>query len=335
MQVLIYEPSYARIAERLTTAFPSVEVLVMQRDGSVWLRGKEVAPDAVSISAAWANTDLYAGGPVRDFMILLLRSPTLRWVQSSAAGFDHPVFSMLVDKGVMLSNSHASAPGIAEFVLAAVLDCYQPQAARRELQSQHKWQRTAFREISGGTWLIVGMGHIGSEVAIRARAFGAHVLGVRRSPTGNEPADEMLRPNQLRDAAARADVLVVAAASNQDSLHLIDAAVLARMKPGSVLVNIARGALVDEAALLASLERGIPEHTVLDVFATEPLPSESPLWTHPRVRLSAHCAAASDGLLRRNDQLFLDNLARLVRHEQPTHVVDPEVVRGSVQGNAG
>lgn len=333
MQVLILEPAYERIRARLHARVPEVEALVMRPDGSLWLGGQPVASEGAAPVVAWPNTDVYAGGPVREFMITCLKSPALRWVQSSAAGFDHPVFSLLVDKGVTLSTSHAAAIAIAEFVMASVLDCYHPQISRRELQREHRWQRTTFREIHGTTWLVVGMGHIGCEVAGRARAFGARVLGVRRTPRGDEPADRLLVPSEIPGHVGEADVVVVAASANQDSVHLVDAAFLARMRPGSVLVNIARGALIDEVALIESLGRGVPAHAVLDVFATEPLPESSPLWAHPRVRLTAHNAAASDGLARRNDELFLDNLARFARGEEPTNVVDPAVVRASVQGN--
>jgi len=332
-QVLIYEASYARIAARLKANLPDLDVVLMQADGTLRLRGEVVQESDLALTAAWANNDLFVGGPTRDFMIAVLRSPTVRWVQSGAAGFDHPVFGMLVDKGVTLSNSHATAPGIAEFVVASVLSHYHPQAQQRALQNEHTWQRTLFREISGGTWLVIGIGHIGCEVATRARAFGARVIGVRRSPTGAEPVDVMLPPSEMKSAASEADVVVVCAASNAESVHLIDADFLSRMKPDSVLVNVARGSLVDEAALLASLDRGVPQHAALDVFAVEPLPADSPLWTHPRVAITAHCAAGSDGLVRRGDQLFIDNVVRHARGEQPSNVVDAEDVLRSVQGN--
>jgi phosphoglycerate dehydrogenase-like enzyme len=333
MRVLIFEPAYDRIRARLHAAVPGLDVLVMRPDGSLWLGGEPVGTAEAEPVVAWPNTDVYAGGPVREFMIACLKSSALRWVQSSAAGFDHPVFSMLVDKGVKLSNSHGAAVAIAEFVLASVLDCYHPQRLRRELQAGHRWERTTYREVSGTTWLVIGMGHIGCEVARRARAFGARVVGVRRTPHGDEPADQMLSPREIPAHVGQADVVVVAASANQDSVHLVDSDFLSRMRPGSVLVNIARGALVDEDALLASLARGVPEHAVLDVFATEPLPGSSPLWDSPRVRVTAHNAAASDGLARRNDELFVGNLARFVRGEGPSNLVDPALVRASVQGN--
>jgi phosphoglycerate dehydrogenase-like enzyme len=333
MQVLLYERSFARIREVLAQQMAEIEPLLMHDDGTLSLHGQPVAPEAAAPLAAWANSDLYSGGPVREFMIACLKSTSLRWIQSSAAGFDHPVFSMLVDKGIALSTSNASAVAIAEFVLAGVLEEYQPQRARRELQAQRRWERTGFREISGSTWLVVGVGSIGAEVARRARAFGAQVIGVRRSPQGDEPVDRMIGPASIAEVLPQCDVVVLCAPANRDSLRLVDTAFLSRMHPRSLLVNIARGALIDEAALLASLDRGVPACAILDVFETEPLPAGSPLWTHPRVRVSAHAAANGSGFIARGDAVFLSNLQRFARGERPLYVADPAVVKQSVPGN--
>jgi phosphoglycerate dehydrogenase-like enzyme len=338
MQVLMYDRSFARVRASLERHLPDVEPLLMSKDGSLALVGTAsmashpIAPADAAPVAAWANSDLYDGGPARDFMVLCLKSRSLRWLQSGAAGFDHPVFSSLVDNGVALSTSNASAIAIAEYVLAAVLGEYQPQQQRRELQRDRRWQRVRFREVAGTTWLVIGVGNIGSEVATRARAFGATVIGVRRTPRGDEPVDRMIAPAAVPDALPACDVVVLCAPANPESAHLVDAAFLSRLKTGSLLVNISRGALIDEAALLASLERGVPECAVLDVFETEPLPESSPLWSHPRVRVSAHDAAGSDGYVGRSDALFLSNLQRFAAGEAPLHLADPAVVKRSVLG---
>jgi phosphoglycerate dehydrogenase-like enzyme len=268
-------------------------------------------------------------GPVRDFMVFCLKSATLRFLQSSAAGFEHPVFSLLVDKGIVLANSNASAISIAEFALARVLDELQPNVQRSALQAEKRWERTPFREIAGQTWLVVGLGNIGGEVVKRARAFGAYVIGARRTVRGDDGCDRVIAIDALDEVLPSCDVVVLAAPSNPQSRHVIDAPRLARMKPTSVLVNIARGALIDEPALIASLERGVPGCAILDVFDTEPLPNESPLWQHPRVRVTAHNAANSDGFIARNDALFLRNLARFAAGEVPELLVDAATVKAS------
>jgi phosphoglycerate dehydrogenase-like enzyme len=327
MQILMLERSYERIGAQLREHAPALEPLLMAQDGSLRLHGQPIEPRAARPAMAWANSDLYAGGPVREFMVLCLKSESLRFVQSSAAGFDHPVFGMLVDKGVLLANSDASAVAIAEFVVSSVLDHFQPNARRRAAQAERRWERTPFREVFGTTWLVVGTGSIGRQVAVRARAFGARVLGVRRTPRGDEPVDRMLRPDAVASVLPEVDVVALCAPANADTRHMVDAAFLSRMRARSVLLNIGRGSLVDEGALLASLERGVPEVAILDVFETEPLPSESPLWTHPRVRVSAHNAAFGDGFQARNDALFLRNAARFSAGEPPEHLVDAATVK--------
>jgi phosphoglycerate dehydrogenase-like enzyme len=328
MQVLIYEPAYARI-QRDFERIAGVEPLLMANDGTLSLHGKPVAHDDAAPVVAWANTDLYVSSTVRDFMVLCLKSPTLRFLQSSAAGFEHPVFSLLVDKGIVLANSNASAISIAELVFARVLDELQPNALRRALQAEKRWERTPFREIAGQTWLVIGLGNIGCEIVKRARAFDAHVIGARRTVRGDELCDRTIALDALDEVLPSCDVVVLAAPSNPESRHLIDASRLRRMKPSSLLVNIARGALIDERALLESLERGVPACAILDVFETEPLPAESPLWAHPRVRVSAHNAANSDGFIARNDTLFVRNLARFAAGQTPELVVEAATVKAS------
>jgi phosphoglycerate dehydrogenase-like enzyme len=328
MQVLMLERSYQRVGSKLREVAPELEPLLMAADGSLHLQGQPIDARAARPEMAWANSDLYAGGPVRDFMVLCLKSESLRFVQSSAAGFDHPVFAMLVDKGVQLANSDASAVAIAEFVVSSVLDFFQPNPRRRALQAERRWERTPFREVFGTRWLVIGTGSIGREVAVRARAFGAHVIGVRRHPRGDEPVDRMLTPSELPAVLPEIDVVALCAPANADTRHMVDAAFLARMRERSVLVNIGRGSLVDEAALLSSLDRGVPEVAILDVFETEPLPQDSGLWSHPRVRVSAHDAAFGDGFLARNDALFLSNAARFAAGQTPLRLVDPATVKG-------
>ncbi|MBM4363428.1 MAG: hypothetical protein FJ104_12160, partial [Deltaproteobacteria bacterium] len=133
MQVLLYQPAYERVAGSLATGVPAAEPLVMASDGSLTLRGAPIAHEDAAPEVAWANRDVYDGGPVREFMVHCLKSQTLRFVQSSAAGFEHPVFSALVDKGIRLANSDASSISIAEFVLASVLAELHPGAERRAL----------------------------------------------------------------------------------------------------------------------------------------------------------------------------------------------------------
>lgn len=308
-RVLIYQPSVDRLGEALT-ARPGVEILLMRPDGGLTLGGAEVSVDAARPEVGWLNGDLFGDAPIREYMTALLKSPDLKWVQSGAAGFDHPVFAQIVAKGARLTTNHAQAVGMAEYVLAGVLDHFQRGPGRRAAQARREWARLPFREVAGSHWLVVGFGAIGQAVAVRARAFGAQVTGVRRSAGSHPDADAMASPDQLPGLLPQADVVVLSLPLSPRTAGMVDAGFLAAMKPGSVLVNVGRGGLVDEAALLAALDAGRPEHAVLDVFHEEPLPQASPFWTHPRVFLTGHASALGSGLAARGDALFLENLRR-------------------------
>ena len=328
-RILFYEPAYKRVESRIAE-HAGIVALLMDRRGTIRESGREIAAMDARPDVGWATSDLF-GGPIREYMVALLKAPSLRWLQSGAAGFDNPVFAQIVAKGARLTTNHSQSVGMAEYVLATVLDHFQRGPERRKAQLAHEWARLPYREVMGSRWLIIGFGAIGQEVAKRARAFGAHITGVRRSNTHHELADAMLTPTDIWPALASADVVVLSLPLMAETEALVDGKFLAAMKSTSVLVNVGRGGLVDEASLLASLERGVPEHAILDVFQTEPLPSESPFWNHPRVTLTGHASAIGSGLLARTDALFVENLGRYVRGESLLNEADPEDVRRGTQ----
>jgi phosphoglycerate dehydrogenase-like enzyme len=228
---------------------------------------------------------------------------------------------------VRFSTAHVTAIPIAEYVLGAVLRHRQQPERWADAQARREWRHREFPEVHGTTWLVVGVGAIGAEVAVRARAFGARVVGVRRTPRGDEPVDALLSPGELLGAVPAADVVVLCAPGTDATRHLVDAAFLAAMRQGSLLVNVARGSLVDEAALLAALDAGRPAHAVLDVVEVEPLPADSPLWDHPGVTLTPHSSGGGLGRYARSAELFAANLARYVAGEPVAHEVErPEGV---------
>lgn len=326
MRLLIHDTSFRRL-EPAIAAIPGIEALRMHEDGSILLDGRTLSPDDAHPEAAWANADIFFGEAARTFMVALLKSPTLAWVQSGAAGFDHPIFGQLVDKGARLTTSHGQAVGMAEYVLATVLDVFQKGAERRAAQRDRSWHRVAFREVTGSRWLIVGFGAIGQGVAARAKAFGAHVTGVRRDQAPHPAADRIATLEDLPTLLPQADVVVLCAPLTAQTRHVADAGFFAAMKDDAVLVNVGRGALVDEHALLDALDAGRPAHAILDVFETEPLPATSRFWDHPRVSLTAHCSGVTDGQHVRNDQLFVENLRRYVAGEPLLHEAKAEDVR--------
>jgi len=319
MNLLIYTPAYERIRARMPGG---VTPLLLHPDESLTLNGKSVAAEDARFDIAWASTDLYVKGPGRAAFGLLTAAKGLKWFQSGAAGFDHPIFARVAATGTIMTRSDAQGIAIAEFVLARTLEAFQDAAGRAAKQKAHEWGRHEFRDVWGTTWLVIGYGAIGREIGVRARAFGAGVIGVRRTPSANDPADEMITPDQVLAAVPRADVIVLAAPHSDDTDRLVNAQFIAAMKDRAVLVNIARGRLVDEAALLAGLDRGKPSMAILDVFEKEPLPTASRFWDHPRVMLSAHCAADSPMNIARGDEVFLGNLTRYLKGEPLRLVVD-------------
>jgi phosphoglycerate dehydrogenase-like enzyme len=325
-RLLIYAASLAAVAEGVARFGNDLEVLVVDENGTITMDGRAVAPDDARPEIAWVDHRVFFSPAVRSFFTTLLKSPALTWVQSAAAGFDSPAFRQIVAKGVRLSNSHGQAIGIADYVLWGVLDHFQNGAGWRADQAAKTWRPRRFREVDGSAWLIVGFGAIGQAVATRARAFGASITGVRRDPAPHPLADRIAAMAELPSLLPEADVVVLCTPLNPATRGLADAAFFGAMKAGSVLVNVGRGALVDETALLAALDAGVPAHAVLDVFHTEPLPPESPFWTHPRASLTPHSSGVTDGQDTRNAALFLDNLGRFVAGEPLLNLVSPEDV---------
>jgi len=291
---------------------PGTGWLTMEADGTILdAAGVAVPWPEARPDVAWGTSDLFReGAPVAAFFRFLVECPSLRWFQSPAAGYDSEPFRLMARHGVRVCNAHVNSLPIAEFVLRAVLDEFQGAEQWRRQQGEFTWRIHDWREVSGTTWLVVGLGHIGGAVAERARALGAHVIGCRRSPAQDDPADRTVTPDQLPDVVGEADVIVLAAPASPATDHLVDAAFLAAMKPHSMLVNVGRGSLVDEEALLRALDAGTPVAAALDVFTTEPLPPDHPFWTHPRIRVTPHNAAGGFGRFGRQADLFDANLDR-------------------------
>ena len=325
MRLLIHEASYRRLKDAID-ALPGVEPVLMGGDASLSLRDRPISLEDAAVEAAWTNNDVWFGKNGRDFAVAILKSPTIRWMQSGAAGFDNPMFGQVVQRGVRLTTSHGQAVGMADYVLWGVLDHVQRGPERRAAQAGHEWTRMTFRDLEHSHWIVIGFGAIGEGVGRRARGFGARVTGVRRNQAPHPSADAIASQAELPRLLPEADVVVLACPLTPETQGLVDGAFVAAMKPRSVLVNVGRGGLVDEQALLAGLDRGVPEHAILDVFQTEPLPADSRFWDHPRVTLTAHASGASEGQPRRNDELFLENLRRYLAGEPLLHEADPRDV---------
>ena len=325
-RLLIYEPSFQTVRDAVMAYGDVIETILIDSAGNLALAGRAVSVAEACPHLAWASGDLFESAAARDFLQAVLKSPCLDWVQSGAAGFDHPIFGQIVGKGARLTTSHGQSVGMADYVMAGVLDHFQNGPARRAAQSKRDWRRIPFREIDGSVWLLVGFGAIGQDIARRASSFGARIIGVRRNPAAHPLADAIVSLDAMHAQLPDADVVVLCMPANNATRRLADGQFFEAMKLGSVLVNVGRGSLVDEPALLRALDRGAPAHAVLDVFMTEPLPEDSLFWDHPSVNVTGHTSGNTGGQKRRNETLFLDNLGRFVRGEPLLGEVDAKDV---------
>ena len=255
-------------------------------------------------------------------------APRLRWVQAIGAGIGQLEPAKLKAKGIALTNAAgvASAP-IAEFAIGRLLEVWKDIRVLERQQHEHNWQMHQGLLVKGKTIGIVGLGAIGRDVARRAKAFETTVLGNRRSaqPGDADPdVDELYGLDGLDEMLARCDAVVLSAPHTPETIHLFDAERLGKLKPGAVVVNVGRGSIIDEAALVAALESGQVGAAVLDVTREEPLPADSPLWDAPNMYLSPHCSTAREGYNEALMELFCDNLERYLAEDPLRNVVDPD-----------
>lgn len=243
----------------------------------------------------------------------------VRWVHVLGAGVDGFPLELLAGRTLTCSRG-ASAPAIAEFVLASMLAFEKQIPGVWISEPPARWRVATLGGLEGRTLGLVGLGAIGAEVARRAQPFDMRVIAARRDP--GKPAPDGVEVLPLDHVLALADHLVVTAASTPATRHLIDHRALAIMKPGVHLVNVARGRLVDQEALLVALDSGQVAMASLDVVAPEPLPAGHPLFTHPRVRLTPHVSYSSPHTGPRTVELFAENFRRWQEGEPLAGVVD-------------
>jgi phosphoglycerate dehydrogenase-like enzyme len=270
----------------------------------------------------------------------LARVPNLRWLQVRSAGVDHLAADPPWAKGIVVTNARGVfAIPIGEYVTSAILRINQPIRRWDEDQAAHRWPRDDQPTAAiarGRTAVIVGYGSIGREVARQLAAIGLRILAVKPRPEVREdssfrvagtgdPAgsipDRIVGLEALTETAHEADYLVLTLPLTAASRRSIDAAVLAALPKSAWLINVSRGALVDEEALLDALRGGRLAGAVLDVFSEEPLPPDHPLWDAPNVTISPHVSGATLQFL---DDLVVQNVGRYLAGEPLLNLIDPE-----------
>jgi len=324
-----------RFVARTRAVDPRIEVVRLPADpDGAWLRESverpHDEPPPWALGCAAERRDALARCEVMIALAtpknLMDLAPRLRWVQGFGAGVEQfAAAGVRRDRVVVTNVSGISAPSIAEFVLGRLLQVWKRFPESEAYQRKHEYVATYGRTLAGSVLGIVGLGAIGSALGERARALGVRVLGVKRNPaTGTRAADELFAPDQLHEMLGRCDAVVISAPATPATRHLIDASALAAMKPGAMLVNVARGSLVDETALLEALASGQVSAAALDVFEQEPLPAESPLWDSPNVYISAHSSVSVDRYVDDVFDFFEENLRRYLAGDPLRNQVDME-----------
>ncbi|MDI9929864.1 D-2-hydroxyacid dehydrogenase [Rhodococcus sp. IEGM 1354] len=252
------------------------------------------------------------------------RCDSLKWIHIAAAGVDSLMFDELVESDVVVTNSRGvfDRP-IAEFVLAQILAFAKDSERSRALQHSKIWQHRETERIDGAHAMIVGTGAIGRAIASLLSAVGMSVSGVGRTAReGDRDFGTVYASDDLAVQVARVDYLVLVAPLTEQTRGLVDASVLAAMKPGARVINVGRGELLDTDALLTHLASGHLAGAALDVFETEPLPTDHPLWAAENVVITPHMSGDASGWKSRLADVFVDNAQRYFRGEQLHNVVD-------------
>lgn len=314
-RILIEEQAYERLEHELRAIDATLTFIVMKSDGLLYLNDQPITLAAAKPDVAWLNVGLARANLTEQYVQTVLAAGTVKWLQTFNAGLDQPFYDAMFEQGIRISASSAQAIAIAEYVIANILACYQDVFARRRHQQAHQWQKTTFKELWHTRWLLVGFGNIGQAVAQRLRAFACEVIAVRRSGQVHELAEQVSTLEQMAEHLPQVDGVILACPLTEETTGLVNEGFFQQLQPGATLVNIARGKIVDEVALIDALKQGIVGQAILDVFDPEPLPTDSPLWDLENVLISPHSSNAGENTPLRGDLLFLENLRRYLAQE--------------------
>lgn len=255
-------------------------------------------------------------------------TPKLQWIQATSAGIGQYVKKMSYDRTnwIMTTASGVHARPLAEFVIQSMLHFSRDFDYLLREKAAHHWARNCTRELAGQTLAIIGLGKIGREAARLAKAFDMRVIGNRRvlSEQGIPNVDELYPPNELAPLLTQADYLLLCCPHTPETEGLIGTNELAQLPKSAVIINIARGAVLNQPALIEALRSGNLRGAALDVFATEPLPDDDPLWDMSNVIINPHSASTTTSENAKITRIFCDNLKRFLAGEPMHNVLDVE-----------
>ena len=274
-------------------------------------------PTYDGLDAEMPDTDIFVGWSLKPRQFSIAKK--LKWIHATAAGVDQLMYPELRKSGVALTNASGvhSIP-MAEHILGTIIALARRFPSAVRYQSWHHWAQQEIwdepirpRELPGQVLLLVGFGAIGRETAKRVRPLGMKIWACTRSGRNDSPdLDRVVPSSQLDEVLHEADFVVLAAPVTPETHHLMNAERLRRMKPTAFLINVSRGALVDEAALVKALQQRTIAGAALDVTEREPLPPDDPLWTLENIMITPHLSAVSEFLWDRQTELLLENLER-------------------------
>ena len=309
--LLVAHENADRWTADLRTRFPKLAYHVV-RTVEALDAARGLAP-TIAYSCVTDGFPRKAHGTLRDW-------PSLAWIHVGGSGFDH--FAGGSDTGPTLTNgAGVLAPVLAETLLAALMALNRGFLRAVRDQESKRWAPWTFPALTGQRLAILGTGAVGTCLAQRAKALGLEVIGLTRRPAAHPAFDEVRPLDDLVRVAASVDYSSVNVRLVPETTHLIDAEVLGAMRPTTYLLNASRGPVVDEAALIAALQQGRIAGAYLDVFATEPLPPSSPLWTMPNVLLTPHMSDRVVDWELRHARFFMDNLERWYLGEPLRNIV--------------
>ena len=310
MKILVYHPRAETYRALIGGRFPEIEVATV---------APEQAPEQVEGEIADADVLLAFRFP----LAALSRARRLRWVQVTSAGVEHLVDARDALRGVIVTNAsgiHAALMADYAVGVMVMLQWNFPRLIRQ--QAAREWRFQATEPLAGKCLGVVGVGAVGGEIARRGAAMGMEVLGVRRDPQPADGVARMFPPDRFAEVLALSDFVVLAVPATPATRHLVGEGELARMRRGAFLINVARGSVVDEGALVRALVAGTIAGAALDVVETEPLPATSPLWAMENVILTPHISGEPEDYPRRVMTVFGENLARWRAGQPLTNVVD-------------
>lgn len=303
---------FANLQDRHVAQIQAVDPRVRVTTAGDRQRGIELAPSA-EIMVGW-NVPREA----------VQRAPKLRWIHSTAAGVDQLLHPEVIERHLIITDSSGIHQSLVEHVYAFILAFSRRLhlAMRDQLQRRWERQRTVGDELSGKTLGILGLGTIGADIARRAVAFGLHVIGTKRTQESVPGVDRVLPPEGMGEVLRESDIVVVALPLTSQTTGLIGEPEFRMMKRSALFVNIARGRIVQEAALIRALREGWIAGAALDVFEREPLPQDSPLYGFENVIITPHVSGTSPHYMDRAVPLFCENLRRYLRREPLLQQVD-------------